>query len=71
MIPLDVFGSESAAADLFQQLQRDIDVPTRPYIDAMNNWGRTFGVIVVDNDQEFIETVRVRTSLDLDDDGIS
>ena len=37
----------------------------------MNNWGRTFGVIVVDNDQEFIETVRVRTSLELVDDGIS
>jgi len=26
MIPLEVFGSESAAADLFQQLQRGIDV---------------------------------------------
>jgi len=37
----------------------------------MNNWGRTFGVIVVDDDREFSEFVRVRTSLELVDDGIS
>ena len=37
----------------------------------MNNWGRTFGVIVVDDDQELIETVRMRTSLEFVVDGIS
>ena len=71
MIPLEVFGSESVAADVFKQLQCDINVTCKTAHQCDEQLGSNVWVIVVDDDREFSEFVRVRTSLELVDDGIN